>query len=463
MTIQKCFEPSGSELELTVSNSTLDMPADKAPKTLKKKVSFIEVNNQLPTSYLETLANLFKGNVGTGCFAMADAMKNGGIILGPVVTIIIAVICIQCMHMLIKGAEYIMTVNQLSLRPDYAEVVELCFLAHKSDKWKRCGSVMKKLCNWAICVTQLGFCCVYIVFVARSLKIVLDFYGIHFSLAVLMAIVLVPIWLSTLVRKLKNIAIFSALANVCMIFGAIFTIGYSVIDLPPISERNYFVFETLPLFFGTTIFAFEGIALVLPLQNAMKKPETFATMFGVLNVGMVLVSVIYVLVGFFGYWKYGEVTEGSLTLNLPTDQILAQVIILMVALGVAFGYPIQFFVAIQILFPPLLGAITVGQKSPVISELIFRTFMVLVTFAIAELVPNLSLLLSLIGALFCSVLVFIFPAIIELSTRKAQHDKIGVFCWIKNIIIMMMAVIGMVLGGGEAFYEIYLDFTKTRS
>lgn len=53
----------------------------------------------------------------------------------------------------------------------------------------------------------------------------------------------------------------------------------------------------------------------------MKKPESFNTTFGVLNTGMVLVSTIYVALGTIGYWRYGEDTAGSLTLNLPVNEM----------------------------------------------------------------------------------------------------------------------------------------------
>lgn len=107
-----------------------------------------------------------------------------------------------------------------------------------------------------------------------------------------------------------------------MIIGIILTIGYASQDLPSFSSREYFAsVQTLPLYFGTALFAFEGISLVLPLQNAMKKPEDFAKPFGVLNIGMIFVTGIYVVVGLVGYWKYGNDVEGSLTLNLPTEQV----------------------------------------------------------------------------------------------------------------------------------------------
>lgn len=108
-----------------------------------------------------------------------------------------------------------------------------------------------------------------------------------------------------------------------MITGLIISFYYSSINLPPISERNFLPtsLHQLPLYFGTTIFGFEGIALVLPLQNAMKRPRNFDKTFGVLNVGMVFVSGIFISFGFIGYWKYGELTAPSLTLNLPIDEM----------------------------------------------------------------------------------------------------------------------------------------------
>lgn len=107
-----------------------------------------------------------------------------------------------------------------------------------------------------------------------------------------------------------------------MIVGIILTLGFAVLDLPPISERNFVVsYEKVPIFFGIALFAFEGIALVLPLKNAMKNPSQFGGAFGVLNVGMLIVAVCYLAVGEIGYWRYGEQTEGSLTLNLPTEYV----------------------------------------------------------------------------------------------------------------------------------------------
>jgi len=58
---------------------------------------------------------------------------------------------------------------------------------------------------------------------------------------------------------------------------------------------------------------------VLPLQQEMKTPKQFSSMFGVLNVGMAIVTSLILLTGFMGYLKFGENVRGSLTLNLPKE------------------------------------------------------------------------------------------------------------------------------------------------
>lgn len=192
------------------SKASKDKPPTSAEILAKpKKASFRayeEIHqNQPPTSYMATMMNLFKGNVGTGCYAMADAMKNGGIILGPILTLIIALICVHVQHMLIKCSEYIQDRNHLISRPDYAETVEMCFISSKQVKWQRMAPILKKTCNIFICITQLGFCSVYFLFISQNIKNVLDYYNIEIELHLMIAIVLVPVWLSALITKLTYI------------------------------------------------------------------------------------------------------------------------------------------------------------------------------------------------------------------------------------------------------------------
>lgn len=53
------------------------------------------------------------------------------------------------------------------------------------------------------------------------------------------------------------------LANLMMVVGLAITLYFACTDLPHPSERRYIAdWSRLPLYFGTTIYAFEGIGLV---------------------------------------------------------------------------------------------------------------------------------------------------------------------------------------------------------
>lgn len=88
----------------------------------------------------------------------------------------------------------------------------------------------------------------------------------------------------------------------------------------------------IPIWFSTAIYAFEGIGVVLPLENQMKEPHKMGSRFGAINIAMGTVTLLYVLMGFFGFWQLfdlpkdadfkgpafvGDEIEGSVTLNLP--------------------------------------------------------------------------------------------------------------------------------------------------
>lgn len=65
----------------------------------------------------------------------------------------------------------------------------------------------------------------------------------------------------------------------------------------------------------------EGIGVVMPLENEMANPQHFLGCPGVLNISMVIVISLYGIVGFFGYVQYGDALKGSVTLNLPQDEM----------------------------------------------------------------------------------------------------------------------------------------------
>lgn len=81
-----------------------------------------------------------------------------------------------------------------------------------------------------------------------------------------------------------------------MIVGMSISYYFITKDLPPLTDRNMatITIDKLPLFFGTIIYVFEGIGIILPLQNEMKEPKNFSRPLGVLNIGVLILTVLVI-------------------------------------------------------------------------------------------------------------------------------------------------------------------------
>ncbi|XP_012228414.1 proton-coupled amino acid transporter 1 isoform X2 [Linepithema humile] len=412
-----------------------------------------------PTSYLETMMHLFKGNVGSGIFALGDAFKNAGLLLAPPLTIFLGIICVHAQHILIKCNEEVRRrVGDSNETSGFAGTVEMCFATGPLGL-RKYSNFMRKLVNVFLCITQLGFCCVYFVFISTNMKQVLDAHGIVMDVHQHMAVALVPILLSTWIRNLKYLVPVSSIANFLVIAGYIATMYIMSHDVPSISERRYVAdWNNLPLFFGTVIYSFEGITLVLPLKNEMRKPNNFNKPLGVLNVGMVIVGSMFVAIGFLSYLKYGDEVAGSVTLNLAPKEILPQCIKTAISLSILLTYALQFYVPIAIMWPGIVQRFG-PFKYPVLAEIIFRSVMCLITFILAEAIPKLGLFISLVGAVSSTALALVFPPIIEMIVCW-HNTNLGFFTISKDVAIVLIGVLGFATGTYESLTSIIKSFSE---
>lgn len=205
---------------------------------------------------------------------------------------------------------------------NFAEVAEVAFA--NGPQWgRKFARVAKVSILQCLFWTYFGTCSVYTVIIAKNFHQIVEHYtGEPINIRVCIAALLIPLILLSWVPNLKYLAPVSMIANLLMAVGLGITFYYLVFDLPDISERpmvgNLLEF---PVFFSITIFAMEAIGVVMPLENQMKTPQNFVGICGVLNKGMAGVTLVYIMLGFLGYLRYGDATLDSIPLNLPTDEM----------------------------------------------------------------------------------------------------------------------------------------------
>ncbi|XP_067126256.1 proton-coupled amino acid transporter 1-like isoform X1 [Centruroides vittatus] len=417
--------------------------------TLKDYASYSDSNR---TTNTQTMMHLLKGNIGTGILAIPSSFANAGMLLGAIGIPIMGIICVHCMHIIVNCSKVVSKrIGTRSL--DYAGVAEYS-LKTGPRRLRKLSGIARKLVNMMLLLTQFGFCCVYFIFVSDSLRQVTvnlaghDVLGSYGYLFILLPVMI----LYNFIKSLKHLAWSSTIANVLQLFG-LCSIFYNIVQkLPPTSSRPAFApLSKLPLFFGTAIYSFEGIGVVLPLENDMKTPEDFGGWTGVLNTGMVLVACLYTAIGFYGYLKFGPQVDGNIANSLEHTPF-NEVVRLLFAIAIFLSYALQMYVPLQIIWPWLKEKASLERryspKTVNIIEYCFRAFLVICTFSLAAAVNDLKYFISLVGAVASSSLALIFPASLELITYWStditkRKYTIMVF---KDVFIILFGVAGFLTG-----------------
>ncbi|KAK4877236.1 hypothetical protein RN001_009742 [Aquatica leii] len=336
--------------------------------------------------------HLVKSCIGTGVLAMPIAFKYAGLIMGTLGLIFTAIVCTYCTYLIIVCSNYINKVSGTTLS-SFADVAEASCTygpkwAHKYNK------VIKSLMNGGVFLGYYSCLSIYTVIIAMNLEKLITFYWTPIDLRLYMAALFLPFLLISYIPSWKYLAPVSMITNAFMIFGLGIIIYYLISDLPSEYEKELIGDVTkVPTFFSIVIFSLQIIGAALPLKNNMKEPEKFLGYFGVLNKACLVVTFLYFIIGFFGYFCYGSDTKENITLNLPSDSYAAQAVQLLITLSVFGAYGVQFFVSLEILWEALTRHVTKHIK---LTNYIIRTVMILIAVLVAIAVPTITPFISLV-------------------------------------------------------------------
>jgi proton-coupled amino acid transporter len=184
---------------------------------------------------------------------MGDAFKNSGLYVGLFGTFILGFICTHCMHMLVRCSHELCCRLQVPSM-NFASVVYASFETGPSPL-RKYSHLAKNLINLFLIITQIGFCCVYFVFVAVNLQEIVAHYWMKLDTQVFLILMLIPMILVNLVKTLKYLTPFSFVASILTIVGLVICFYFMLQDLPSVqSVKPFATWAQLPLFFGTAIY-----------------------------------------------------------------------------------------------------------------------------------------------------------------------------------------------------------------
>ena len=338
---------------------------------------------------------LLKSFVGTGVLFLPRAFLNGGMLFSSLVLLGVSAMSYYCFILLVN--------TRLKVEGSFGDIGGILY-----------GRVMRNLILTSIVLSQIGFVAAYIVFTSENLQAFIIAVSqcatkIDIKFMVLMQLIIfLPL---SLIRDISKLGFTALIADAFIMLGLIYLYYFDIstlvsnggpADIIPFNPNSW------TLFIGTAIFTFEGIGLIVPIQESMRNPANFPP---VLAVVMVIITIIFTSMGALSYAAFGSVTKTVVLLNLPQDNHFVNGVQFLYSLAILLSTPLQLFPAIRILETGLFETRS-GKNNPWIKwkKNAFRFLLVMTCAFIAWAgAGDLDKFVALVGSFACIPLVNVYP------------------------------------------------------
>lgn len=121
------------------------------------------------TSYTQSMTHMIKGNLGAGLLGMGSSFSHLGLVGAMIALPSLCLISGYCVHLLVRSARLVEArTGRARSATDYPSLArESCELG---PRWaQKFGKPLSRLVDTALLFTQIGVCCVYIVFVVDNI------------------------------------------------------------------------------------------------------------------------------------------------------------------------------------------------------------------------------------------------------------------------------------------------------
>lgn len=165
----------------------------------------------------------------------------------------------------------------------------------------------------------------------------------------------------------------------------------------------------------------EAIGIVMPIENRMANAAYFTGCPSILCVAIIIVIFLYSLIGSIGFLKYGSDVKGTLTLNLPDDEIYAQLTQIFISIAVYLTIALNFFVTTEVFWRLFNHHFPENRLK--LAHIIYRWALITFVFILALFIPKLEYIMVIISSLFIA-----FLGMYEYGEQVHDHIKITNIC-----------------------------------
>ena len=373
--------------------------------------SFIEEDLQ-QHSKSKTVVLLLKSFIGTGVLFLPKTFHDAGLIPAIFSMIFTAILSFFGVKILLKLT--------LIAPGSYWQIAQ-----------EIGGSRMKLFVMVMLSMLQCGLVMAYTSFVAFNFTELARKYAfvvidpIWFVLMV--TILMIPVCFST---KLKNFSIIASLGNIFILItlSSVLYFAFAEIQRDPKELKYFGEWQSTLKFMGTSVFAFEGIGLVVPLAQTLENSPSFTH---IMYLTTSFILAMYMLLGLVTSIGFGDDVKPIIFENLMGEQIVACLI---------FFYNCSVLATIPLTVYPVFELVDEFWTLKV-NETRLLKVVILSTLCGSSYVfyAHLDILVALLGSFCCIPLGIIIPGLLGYKVDKSWTNLIVVVCG--TVLVFMSLVV----------------------
>ena len=272
---------------------------------------------------------------------------------------------------------------------------------------------------------------------------------------------------SVFINDLSRISWLSMFSVFALLFVFTSMIGFSIsrydtwdVGVLPVIDP-----EGFPVAWCIILFSFVSHPYLPSVEEKMRTPQKFPM---VMNVCYLVAMIFKIAFGTTSVLTFGNNTMQEVSENLPFGPLKTAVDTFLGFNGM-FSYALPSFALINIIdkckfraIPPCYSTedYTLSNKELCINSAL-RMFLVLLSVAVAVMVPEFSLLMAVVGSISAVLLVLVFPALFHMNLKANELTTAGFVLDIAIIVIGFFSTIFGLFFSLKKLIKVYdLDFLR---